>query len=76
MADALSRLPGPELLAIALSVKHGTLLDDIKDRWDHDPQLKDRIEQLKKGLPFEFVWKNGLLMQRGKLVVGKTEGVR
>lgn len=44
VADALSRIQGPELLAIALSVEYGTLLDDIKQSWLQDPQLHTVIK--------------------------------
>lgn len=76
VADALSRIPGPELLAIALIVQQGTLLEDIKDCWNQDPSMKVLVEQLKTSQSLTFVWKNGLLLRNRKLVVGKVESQR
>lgn len=58
MVDTLSRIQGANLLAIALSVEHGTLLVDIKKCWEHDSQLSVMIEKLKYGKPYVLFGSN------------------
>lgn len=49
VADALSRIQGPELLVVTFTLQEGTLLDEIKSSWQKDDQLKMEIPRIEKG---------------------------
>lgn len=72
----VSRIQGPEHLSIAPIVENGKLLDEIKQRWARDPQLQSAIQLIEEGQPSLFMWKQGLLLKKGKLVVGKDVTLR
>lgn len=76
VAYALSKIQGYEMLAIALSLDQGSLLDEIKDSWKQDKYLCVLLEKVKFWKESQFVWKQELLRKMGKLVVGNIEGLR
>lgn len=73
VANALSRIPEAEVLTLTLSSQHGALLDEIRSSWDRDSQLQAVIKKIEAGQPSPFMWKHGLLLKNGKLVVGNDE---
>ena len=76
-ADALSRVPGAEVLCMAISSIESQLIDDIKASWQLDSILKQHLLQLQQGLSVpHFSLVNGLLRRKGKLVVGSDEALK
>lgn len=71
VADALSRNPAPTYMA--LSTISTCLLDRIKESWLKDPAYIQYLQKAKKdgSTSGKYIWQNGLLKRKGKLVVGK-----
>jgi len=66
VADGLSRLYGSSDLMIA-----------IKASWSQDPFLQQLIQSLEAGqLHSKYVWQQGMLYRKGKLVVGAVRPVK
>ena len=76
-ADALSRVPGAEVLYMAISSIESQLIDDIKASWRLDSVLKQHLLHLQQGLqvPY-FSLVDGLLRRKGKFVVGPDEALK
>ena len=71
VADALSRVPGAEVLTVAVSSIHSNVLDLIKASYLLDPNIQQIKDQLQNGLKVpHYMLQDGLLRKRGKLVVG------
>ena len=70
VADGLSRVPVAQLLAISTSSVHATLLEDVKQSWEHDSNIQEIISKLKRGenVP-KYSYSQELLYRNGKLVV-------
>lgn len=76
-ADALSRIPGTDLLTMTLSSILSELLEKIKNNWQTDPTCVQLIQHLDQGKELlRFTWKEGLLRRKGRMVVGADEGLR
>lgn len=75
-ADALSKKPDAELLAISLLTPNDTLYQHIKDTWTQDATLQELIVKLQVQ-PFKyFTWCNDQLKWKVRLVVGHDTQLR
>jgi len=71
-----SRIPTAQLLAISTSSIHATLLEDVKQSWENDNNIQDLINKLKnREAVAKYSYSQGLLYRKGKLVVGKGDGL-
>ena len=78
-ADALSRLEGHgELLAIVVSTIIIDLYDKIVKSWKTDAQVQDIVQKLQSGQPTKkhYVWVNGRLLRKNRLVVRNDKQLR
>lgn len=76
-ADALSRLQSSSLYALAVSTFEPLLLEKVKNSWVHDKDLQGVLTKLQAAeLCDHFTWENGLLLRKGKLVVGQVMPLR
>lgn len=76
VADALSRDPSAELLAISILGPHGSLLDQIKSSWRTD-QHQQAITGKVQTSPYKsFTWLHNQLRWKGRLVVGNDAQLR
>lgn len=77
-ADALSRIPGSQLLAMAVSSVDSSLLDELKKHWQEDKALLKIIQELQLNPTSHphYAWSQGQLTRKGKLVVGNNEGIK
>ena len=77
VADALSRVPGAKLLAMAISAPNSNILHLIKQSYQEDPHLIFILDNLLQGKSFSnYVLQDGLLRRKGKLVVGPDMDLR
>lgn len=76
VADALSRKPDSELLAISLLTPNDSLYEQIKNTWSTDASLQNLITRLQVQ-PFKsFTWCNAQLRMKGRLVVGANSHLK
>lgn len=77
-ADALSRVPGSQLLSLTLSQSHEGFYDSIKGLWSSDPSLAHIISEMKarKSSHPAFTYTNDELRRKGKLVIGNDVEVK
>ena len=76
-ADALSRLPSAQLLAMALSLVQSDILEKIQHSYALDDHLQQVITQLQQGQPVgKYSFMDGMVRRKGKLVVGPDEGLK
>ena len=77
VADGLSRLYGMQLLTFTLNSISSELLAAIKATWLQDPSIQQLIQTLESGQQHpKYVWQQGMLYRKGKLVVGADPSVR
>lgn len=76
-ADALSRLPGAQLMALALSAVQSDILEKIQASYVLDNNLQQTISQIQQGQSVpKYSYLDGLLRKKGKLVIGPDEQLR
>lgn len=77
-ADALSRVEGSEVLSMAISVMDCDLMKKIQSSYEHDPQIKELIAELKKKPDYKkhFTWKQDTLRRKSKLVIPNNGELR
>ncbi|GKA06593.1 retrotransposon-related protein, partial [Tanacetum coccineum] len=79
VADALSRVEySVELNSLALSTISSDLFQKIKDGYDQDNAIKEKILQLTNGTykGDKYTWEAVVLRRKGKIVVGNNELLR
>ena len=79
VADALSRVQsGAELSQISVNTLSSVLYEEIKQAWTSDPELRALILQLQADTSSakHYLWTNGQLLRKGKLVIGSDEELR
>lgn len=79
VADALSRVQsGAELSQISVNTLSSVLYEEIKQAWTSDPELQALILQLQADTSStkHYLWTNGQLLRKGKLVIGSDEELR
>ena len=77
VADGLSRLYGMQLLTFTLSSITSELMTAIKTTWLQDPSIQQLIQALEAGQQHpKYMWQQGLLYRKGKLVVGADPAVK
>jgi len=77
VADGLSRLYGMQLLPLTLSSISSDLMASIKASWTQDPFLQQLIHTLEEGQQHpKYVWQQGILYRKGKVVVGAVAPVK
>ena len=78
VADALSRLNGPQLLQMTLATASQELLEEIKKSWVDDERVAAVIADLKvnEGVLGAYTWDGDLLRKNNQLVVGDVVNVK
>jgi len=77
VADALSRVPGAEILSMAVSSIQSNVLDFIKASYALDSNLQHIQDQLQQGQkPPHYTMQDGLLRKKGRLVIGPDLALR
>ncbi|XP_047264542.1 uncharacterized protein LOC107863358 isoform X1 [Capsicum annuum] len=76
VADALSRKPDTELLAISVLGPQGFLLDRIRHSWTTDQHLQDIIARVQLSPYKSFTFLNNQLRWKERLVVGNDEQLK
>ena len=77
-ADALSRIPGPHLMLMAITSLHSDLLTEIQQAWKDDPNIQTLIRTLERSPNSHplFSWSNGLLKRKGRLVIADNSPLK
>ncbi|KAJ0578410.1 putative nucleotidyltransferase, Ribonuclease H [Helianthus annuus] len=74
VADALSRVQSPALLAITVNTFDPSVWARIQNTWVADLALKQVLEELKNGkIHPKYSWNGQVLFLKGKVAVGKDE---
>lgn len=78
VADALSRIPCAQLLALTTSSVQSDLMDKIKQQWKEEQQWQKIIQDIQKDPTTHphFKWQQDILTRKGKLVVGSNQELR
>jgi len=77
VADGLSRVFSLQLLTLTLSSISSDLMEAIKTTWTQDPFLQQVIQALEAGQQqSHYLWQQGILYRKGKIVVGAVPTVR
>lgn len=78
VADALSRVPGSQILSITLSGAHEDLLDSIRKLWESDSTLSKIITELQQNANShpQYTYINEELRRKGKLVIGNSDDIK
>ena len=77
-ADALSRFPSHEILCLAISSISSTLNQQIFQSYESDAGIKKIITDMQKDPTshINFIWEDGQLRRKGRLVVGKDPALQ
>ncbi|GKE20305.1 hypothetical protein Tco_1431817 [Tanacetum coccineum] len=79
VADALSRVKcSAELNSLTLSTITSDLLQKVKDIYDQDSGIPEKIQQLTSGTykGDKYTWEGVVLKRKGKIVMGNDELLR
>lgn len=78
VADALSRIPGAKLWAMAVSSVDSTLMKDLRRHWQEEVNLKKIIDDLQNDANSHplYTWDQEKLTRRGRLVVGDNDEIK
>ncbi|WOH15055.1 hypothetical protein DCAR_0934588 [Daucus carota subsp. sativus] len=78
VADALSRTSGMQLFTMAVSSVSSQLLDELKLYWQKDVDIERLIQEVQQDPTSHphYKWSDGVLLRKGKLMVGRADNVQ
>lgn len=78
VADALSRVPGMQLLTMAVTSVQSQLMKELENHWSTNPHLVKLINELQTepSTHPQYSWCQNKLMRKGKLVIGSSPEIR